>query len=275
MGVKKYKPTSAGLRARVVLDYKEVTTSTPLKSLTLSLNRNAGRNNSGKITVRHREAGVKRLFRIIDFKRSIRGVPALVTDVEYDPYRTAHIARLSYRNGAKAYILCPLGLRVGDEVMAGSGAEIKTGNALPLKDIPVGSIIHNVELHIGKGAQLGRSAGVSITLAAKSDRGAILKLPSGEMRIVNLECYATIGQVGNLDNRNRKLGKAGVSRWLGRRPSVRGSVMNPCDHPHGGGEGKAPVGRSGPRTPWGKPAMGLKTRNKKKTSSKFIIGRRK
>jgi large subunit ribosomal protein L2 len=275
MGVKKYKPTSAGLRARVVLDYSEVTTSSPLKSLTIALSRKAGRNSSGRITVRHREAGVKRLYRVIDFKRSVRGVPAVVTDIEYDPYRTAHIARLSYRDGAKAYILAPLGLRVGDEVMAGPGAEIRIGNALPLKDIPVGSVIHNVELHIGKGAQLGRSAGASITLAAKSDRGAILKLPSGEMRIVNLECYATVGQVGNLDNRNRKLGKAGVSRWLGKRPTVRGSVMNPCDHPHGGGEGKAPVGRSGPRTPWGKPAMGLKTRNKKKTSSKFIIGRRK
>jgi large subunit ribosomal protein L2 len=275
MGVKKYKPTSDGLRSRVVLDYKEITTSTPLKSLTVALNRKSGRNNSGKITVRHREAGVKRLYRMIDFKRSIRGVPAVVTEVEYDPCRTAHIARLSYSNGAKAYILCPVGLRVGDSVMAGSEAEIRPGNALPLKDIPVGSIVHNVELHIGKGAQLGRSAGASITLAAKTDRGAILKLPSGEMRIVHLECYATVGQVGNVDNRNRKLGKAGVSRWLGRRPSVRGSVMNPCDHPHGGGEGRAPVGHAGPRTPWGKPAMGLKTRNKKKTSSKFIIGRKK
>jgi large subunit ribosomal protein L2 len=275
MGVKKYKPTSAGLRARVVLDYQEVTTSTPLKSLTVALSRKAGRNNSGKITVRHREAGVKRLYRIVDFKRSTRGVPAVVTDVEYDPYRTAHIARLSYRDGSKSYILCPVGLRVGDTVMAGPEAEIRPGNALPLKDIPVGSVVHNVELHIGKGAQLGRSAGAAVTLAAKTDRGAIVKLPSGEMRIVNLECYATVGQVGNVDNRNRKLGKAGVSRWLGRRPSVRGAVMNPCDHPHGGGEGKAPVGRSGPMTPWGKPAMGLNTRNKKKPSSKFIIGRRK
>jgi large subunit ribosomal protein L2 len=275
MGVKKYKPTSAGLRARVVLDYQEVTTSTPLKSLTVALSRKAGRNNSGKITVRHREAGVKRLYRIVDFKRSTRGVPAVVTDVEYDPYRTAHIARLSYRDRPKSYILCPVGLRVGDTVMAGPEAEIRPGNALPLKDIPVGSVVHNVELHIGKGAQLGRSAGAAVTLAAKTDRGAIVKLPSGEMRIVNLECYATVGQVGNVDNRNRKLGKAGVSRWLGRRPSVRGAVMNPCDHPHGGGEGKAPVGRSGPMTPWGKPAMGLKTRNKKKPSSKFIIGRRK
>lgn len=275
MAVKKYKPTSAGLRSRVVLDYSEVTTSTPLKSLTVALNRNAGRNHSGKVTVRHREAGVKRLYRIVDFKRSLHGVPAVVTDIEYDPYRTANIARLSYRDGTKAYILCPVGLRVGDKVMSGPGSDIRVGNALPLRDIPVGSVVHNVELHIGKGAQLGRAAGASVTLAAKTDRGAIVKLPSGETRIINLDCYATLGQVGNLDNRNRKLGKAGVSRWLGKRPTVRGAVMNPCDHPHGGGEGKAPVGRSGPRTKWGKPAMGLKTRKDKKPSGKFIIGRRK
>lgn len=275
MVTKKYKPTSAGKRSRQVIDYSLISDVRPEKSLTVTLSRNSGRNNSGKITVRHRSGGVKRLYRIVDYKRQKDGVPGVVATIEYDPHRTSFVSLIKYRDGAKAYVLTPEKARVGDVFESGPDVDIRVGNSLPLEKIPVGTIVHNVELVAGKGGQLARSAGSYATLAAKTDSYAVVKLPSGEVRQINLRCRATVGQVGNLESRNRSLGKAGAARWVGCRPEVRGAVMNPCDHPHGGGEGKAPVGRYAPMTPWGKPALGLKTRNSRKSSSRLIITKRK
>ncbi|SHF09589.1 LSU ribosomal protein L2P [Caldanaerobius fijiensis DSM 17918] len=275
MGIKKYKPTSPGRRFMTVSTFEEITKKEPEKSLTISLNKKAGRNVYGRITVRHRGGGHKRLYRIIDFKRDKDGIPAKVASIEYDPNRTAYIALLHYADGEKRYIIAPYGLQVGDTVMSGENAEIKIGNALPLKNIPVGTIVHNIELVPGKGGQLVRAAGAAAQLIAKEGDYAQLRLPSSEVRMVRLECKATIGQVSNLDHENITLGKAGRSRWLGIRPTVRGSAMNPVDHPHGGGEGKAPIGRPSPVTPWGKPTLGYKTRKKNKPSDKYIVRRRK
>ncbi|MFU2158879.1 MULTISPECIES: 50S ribosomal protein L2 [Caldisericum] len=276
MGLKVYKPITPGLRGRTVLNHKEVITKTePEKSLVEGLRKEGGRNNTGKITVRHRGGGNKRLYRIIDFKRDKDGIPAKVTSIEYDPNRSAYIALLTYADGEKRYIIAPLGLKVGDTVMSGPDAEIKVGNALPLKNIPLGTFIHNIELIPGKGGQIARSAGAAAQLIAKEDEYAQIRMPSNEIRRIRLECKATIGQVGNLDHENVNLGKAGHKRHLGIRPTVRGSAMNPVDHPHGGGEGKAPIGHPGPLTPWGKPTLGYKTRKKKNPSDKYIIKRRK
>ena len=274
MAIKKFKPTSPALRQMTVLVSDEITTNQPEKSLLVSLKKNSGRNAHGKITVRHRGGGNRRKYRIIDFKRNKDGIPAKVATVEYDPNRTANIALLNYADGEKRYILAPVGIKVGDTLMSGPEADIKPGNALALKNMPVGTMIHNVELKPGKGAQLVRSAGVSAQLMAKEGTKALLRLPSGEMRYVSIECKATIGQVGNAEHGNVVIGKAGRVRHMGIRPTVRGSVMNPCDHPHGGGEGRAPIGRSGPVTPWGKPALGYKTRKKNKASNKLIVSRR-
>lgn len=274
MAIKKFKPTSPALRQMTVLVSDEITTNQPEKSLLVSLKKNSGRNAHGKITVRHRGGGNRRKYRIIDFKRNKDGIPAKVATVEYDPNRTANIALLHYADGEKAYILAPVGLEVGTTVLSGPTADIKPGNAMALKDMPVGTVIHNIELKPGKGAQLVRSAGVSAQLMAKEGKKALLRLPSGEMRYVSIECKATIGQVGNVEHGNVVIGKAGRVRHMGIRPTVRGSVMNPCDHPHGGGEGRAPIGRSGPVTPWGKPALGYKTRKKNKASNKLIVSRR-
>ena len=274
MAIKKFKPTSPALRQMTVLVSDEITTNQPEKSLLFSLKKNSGRNAHGKITVRHRGGGNRRKYRIIDFKRNKDGIPAKVATVEYDPNRTANIALLNYADGEKRYILAPVGIKVGDTLMSGPQADIKPGNALALKNMPVGTIIHNIELKPGKGAQLVRSAGVSAQLMAKEGTKALLRLPSGEMRYVSIECKATIGQVGNVEHGNVVIGKAGRVRHMGIRPTVRGSVMNPCDHPHGGGEGRAPIGRSGPVTPWGKPALGYKTRKKNKASNKLIVSRR-
>ena len=274
MAIKKFKPTSPALRQMTVLVSDEITTNQPEKSLLVSLKKNSGRNAHGKITVRHRGGGNRRKYRIIDFKRNKDGIPAKVATVEYDPNRTANIALLNYADGEKRYILAPVGIKVGDTLMSGPEADIKPGNALALKNMPVGTIIHNIELKPGKGAQLVRSAGVSAQLMAKEGTKALLRLPSGEMRYVSIECKATIGQVGNAEHGNVVIGKAGRVRHMGMRPTVRGSVMNPCDHPHGGGEGRAPIGRSGPVTPWGKPALGYKTRKKNKASNKLIVSRR-
>ena len=274
MAIKKFKPTSPALRQMTVLISDEITTNQPEKSLLVSLKKNSGRNAHGKITVRHRGGGNRRKYRIIDFKRNKDGIPAKVATVEYDPNRTANIALLNYADGEKRYILAPVGIKVGDTLMSGPQADIKPGNALALKDMPVGTVIHNIELKPGKGAQLVRSAGVSAQLMAKEGTKALLRLPSGEMRYVSIECKATIGQVGNVEHGNVVIGKAGRVRHMGIRPTVRGSVMNPCDHPHGGGEGRAPIGRSGPVTPWGKPALGYKTRKKNKASNKLIVSRR-
>ena len=274
MAIKKFKPTSPALRQMTVLKSDEITTNQPEKSLLVSLKKNSGRNAHGKITVRHRGGGNRRKYRIIDFKRNKDGIPAKVATVEYDPNRTANIALLNYADGEKRYILAPVGIKVGDTLMSGPEADIKPGNALALKNMPVGTIIHNIELKPGKGAQLVRSAGVSAQLMAKEGTKALLRLPSGEMRYVSIECKATIGQVGNAEHGNVVIGKAGRVRHMGIRPTVRGSVMNPCDHPHGGGEGRAPIGRSGPVTPWGKPALGYKTRKKNKASNKLIVSRR-
>ncbi|QSX07487.1 50S ribosomal protein L2 [Alkalibacter rhizosphaerae] len=274
MGIKKYKPTSAGRRNMSVNTYSEVTTSTPEKSLLAPLKHTAGRNAHGKITVRHKGGGAKRKYRIIDFKRNKDGIKAKVASIEYDPNRSANIALLHYLDGEKRYIIAPLNLKVGDFVESGEGSDIKVGNALPLVNIPVGTIVHNVELKAGKGGQLVRSAGNSAQLMAKENSYAVLRLPSGEMRMVRQECRATVGQVGNADHANVRIGKAGRKRHMGIRPTVRGSVMNPNDHPHGGGEGKAPIGRPGPSTPWGKPALGYKTRKKNKSSDKYIVRRR-
>lgn len=274
MAIKKFKPTSPALRQMTVLVSDEITTNQPEKSLLVSLKKNSGRNAHGKITVRHRGGGNRRKYRIIDFKRNKDGIPAKVATVEYDPNRTANIALLNYADGEKRYILAPVGIKVGDTLMSGPDADIKPGNALALKNMPVGTVIHNIELKPGKGAQLVRSAGVSAQLMAKEGTKALLRLPSGEMRYVSIECKATIGQVGNVEHGNIVIGKAGRKRHMGIRPTVRGSVMNPCDHPHGGGEGRAPIGRSGPVTPWGKPALGYKTRKKNKASNKLIVSRR-
>ena len=274
MAIKKFKPTSPALRQMTVLVSDEITCNQPEKSLLVSLKKNSGRNAQGKITVRHRGGGNRRKYRIIDFKRNKDGIPAKVATIEYDPNRTANIALLHYVDGEKAYILAPVGLEVGTTVLSGPTADIKPGNALALKDMPVGTVIHNIELKPGKGAQLVRSAGVSAQLMAKEGKKALLRLPSGEMRFVSIDCKATIGQVGNIEHGNVVIGKAGRKRHMGIRPTVRGSVMNPCDHPHGGGEGRTSIGRPSPVTPWGKPALGYKTRNKNKASDKLIVSRR-
>ena len=274
MAIKKFKPTSPALRQMTVLVSDEITCNQPEKSLLVSLKKNSGRNAQGKITVRHRGGGNRRKYRIIDFKRNKDGIPAKVATIEYDPNRTANIALLHYVDGEKAYILAPVGLEVGTTVLSGPTADIKPGNAMALKDMPVGTVIHNIELKPGKGAQLVRSAGVSAQLMAKEGKKALLRLPSGEMRFVSIDCKATIGQVGNIEHGNVVIGKAGRKRHMGIRPTVRGSVMNPCDHPHGGGEGRTSIGRPSPVTPWGKPALGLKTRKSKKASNKLIVRRR-
>lgn len=274
MGIKKYKPTSPGLRGMTVSTFEEITKTTPEKTLTAKKSKKAGRNNNGRITVRHQGGGAKQKYRVIDFKRNKDGIPATVKSIEYDPNRSANIALISYADGAKSYILAPNGLKVGDTLMSGKDADIKTGNALKLEDIPVGTIIHNIELKAGKGAQMARSAGVYVQLMAKEGNYVTLRLPSGEMRLVRKECRATVGQVGNLEHEIITIGKAGRKRHMGIRPTVRGSVMNPNDHPHGGGEGKAPIGRTGPMSPWGKPTLGYKTRKKDKQSDKYIVRRR-
>ena len=274
MAIKKFKPTSSALREMTVFISDEVTTNQPEKSLLVPLKKNSGRNVHGKITVRHRGGGNRRKYRIIDFKRNKDGIPAKVATIEYDPNRTANIALLNYADGEKRYILAPVGIKVGDTLLSGPEADIKPGNALALKNMPVGTVVHNIELKAGKGAQLVRSAGVSAQLMAKEGNKALLRLPSGEMRYVSIECKATIGQVGNVEHANETIGKAGRKRHMGIRPTVRGSVMNPNDHPHGGGEGRSPIGRPSPVTPWGKPALGYKTRKKNKASNKLIVSRR-
>ncbi|NWG18691.1 MAG: 50S ribosomal protein L2 [Chloroflexi bacterium] len=273
MPVRKYKPTSAGRRNMSVSTFEEITKTTPEPSLLEPLRKKGGRNNYGRITTRHRGGGHKRHYRRIDFKRDKVGIPATVASIEYDPNRSARIALLHYVDGEKRYILAPLGLNVGDRVMSGAEAEIRVGNALPLRLIPLGSQVHNVELEKGRGGVLVRSAGSSAQVMAKEGQYATLRMPSGEMRQVFIECTATIGQVGNLDHQNVRLGKAGRKRWLGRRPEVRGTVMNPRDHPHGGGEGRAPRGMATPKTRWGKPARGVKTRHNPRTD-RFIVRRR-
>jgi large subunit ribosomal protein L2 len=274
MGIKTFNPYTPSRRNMTCSDFSEITTNKPEKSLVVSLKKNAGRNNQGKITVRHHGGGAKRKYRIIDFKRNKDGIPAVVKTIEYDPNRTANIALIAYADGQKAYIIAPEGLKTGQTVMSGETAEIKVGNCLPLQFIPVGTNIHNIELYPGKGGQMARSAGNSAQLMAKEGKYATLRLPSGEMRMVPIMCRATIGQVGNIEHDLVKIGKAGRKRHMGIRPTVRGSVMNPNDHPHGGGEGKTGIGRPGPVTPWGKPALGLKTRKKKKASNKLIVRRR-
>ena len=274
MAMKLYKPTTPGCRGMSVIDYTVLSKVDPEKSLLAPKNKKAGRNSYGRITVRHRGGGNRQKYRIIDFKRNKVDMPATVKTLEYDPNRSAHIALVEYEDGEKRYIVAPVGLKVGDVVTSGTAVDIKPGNALPLSSIPVGTFIHNVELYPGKGAQLARSAGTMAQLMGKENKLALVRLPSGEMRYVPLGCMATIGQVGNVEHENVKLGKAGRKRHMGWRPTVRGSVMNPCDHPHGGGEGKSPIGRSGPVTPWGKPALGYKTRKKHNRSSQFIVKRR-
>jgi large subunit ribosomal protein L2 len=275
MGIRSYRPYTPGTRQRSVADFAEITRSEPEKSLTVSVHRPKGRNNRGVITCRHRGGGHKRLYRIVDFRRDKRNVPAKVASIEYDPNRNARIALLHYLDGEKRYILHPVGLGVGTTIVAGPESPIEIGNALPLGNIPLGTSVHNVELTPGRGGQIVRAAGASAQVVAKEGAFVTLRLPSGEMRLIRRECYATIGQVGNTEARNLTLGKAGRTRHLGRRPEVRGSVMNPVDHPHGGGEGRAPIGRSGPVTPWGKPALGYKTRKKKKLSDALIVRRRR
>lgn len=274
MAIKKYKPTTPGRRNMTGFTFEEITKKEPEKSLVVSLNRTGGRNAEGRITARHRGGGHKRKYRIIDFKRNKDGIPAKIAAIEYDPNRSARIALLHYVDGEKRYILAPLGLQVGDMVESGPNADIKPGNALPIANIPVGTVIHNIELQPGKGAQMARSAGTSAQLMAKEGAYGTVRLPSGEFRMVLQTCRATIGQVGNVEHENMVVGKAGRSRHLGKRPHVRGVAMNPVDHPHGGGEGRAPIGRPGPVTPWGKPALGSRTR-KKKASDRLIVRRRK
>ena len=274
MGIKTYNPYTPSRRNMTGSDFSEITKSTTEKSLLVSLSKNSGRNNQGKITVRHRGGGAKKKYRIIDFKRNKDGIPATVIGIEYDPNRTANIALISYADGQKAYILAPAGLTDGMKVMNGPEAEVRVGNCLPLANIPVGTQVHNIELHPGKGGQLVRSAGMSAQLMAKEGKYATLRLPSGEMRMVPINCRATVGVIGNGDHSLINIGKAGRKRHMGIRPTVRGSVMNPNDHPHGGGEGKTSIGRPGPCTPWGKPALGLKTRKKNKQSNKLIVRRR-
>lgn len=274
MAIKVYKPTTPGRRSMTVTDYSSLSKVAPEKSLLEPMKKHAGRNSYGRITVRHKGGGNRRKYRVIDFKRDKRDMPAKVLTLEYDPNRSAHIALVQYEDGEKRYILAPNGLKVGHTVMAGENADIKPGNALPMQSIPVGTFIHNVELYPGKGAQLARSAGIMAQLMAKEGVYALVRLPSGELRNVPVSCMATIGQVGNVDHENVKIGKAGRTRHMGIRPTVRGSVMNPCDHPHGGGEGKSPIGRPSPVTPWGKPALGYKTRKNHNRSDKFIVKRR-
>jgi large subunit ribosomal protein L2 len=273
MAIKVYKPTSPGRRGMTSQSLDDITAEEPERSLVVSLKKHAGRNFRGKVTVRHRGGGNKRLYRIIDFKRDKVGIPARVESIQYDPNRSAHIALLVYADGEKRYILAPAELKVGDTVASGPDAELRPGNAMPLANIPLGTTVHNVELQIGRGAQLARSAGCSAQVMAKEGDYATLRLPSGEMRRVHLRCMATIGQVGNVEHGNVKLGKAGRKRWMGWRPAVRGSAMTPRDHPHGGGEGKAPIGHPGPKSPWGKPTLGKKTRVRK-PSDKMIVRRR-
>ena len=274
MAIKFYKPTTPARRQMTVTDYTGLSKVAPEKSLLTVIKANAGRNNTGRITVRHRGGANRRKYRIIDFKRDLKGVPAKVLTLEYDPNRSAHIALVQYETGEKKYIIAPNGLKVGDTISSGAGSDIKPGNALELANIPVGTFVHNVELYAGKGAQLARAAGVMAQLMAKEGAYALLRLPSGELRKVPVNCMATIGQVGNIDHENVSIGKAGRTRHKGIRPTVRGSVMNPCDHPHGGGEGKSPIGRPGPVTPWGKPALGYKTRDKHHRTDKYIVKRR-
>jgi large subunit ribosomal protein L2 len=275
MGIKKYKPTTNGRRGMTTNDFAEITTDKPEKSLLAPLNKKAGRNNQGKITVRHQGGGHKRQYRIIDFKRDKDGIPGRVATIEYDPNRSANIALINYADGEKRYILAPKNLVVGMEIVSGPEADIKVGNALPLANIPVGTTIHNIELKPGRGGQLVRSAGTSAQVLGKEDRYVLVRLNSGEVRMVLATCRATVGQVGNEHHELINIGKAGRSRWMGKRPTVRGSVMNPVDHPHGGGEGRAPIGRKSPMSPWGKPTLGYKTRKKNKASDKFIVRRRK
>ena len=274
MGIRKYKPTSPARRSMSVSTFEEITKTTPERSLLEKVKKNGGRNNVGRLTVRHHGGANTRKYRVIDFKRNKDDVEARVASIEYDPNRTANIALLNYADGEKRYILAPVGLNVGDMVLSGENADIKPGNALKIKNIPVGTLIHNIELQPGKGGQMVRAAGNAAQLMAKEDKYAQVRLPSGEVRYILLECKATIGQIGNLDHENISIGKAGRKRHMGVRPTVRGVVMNPCDHPHGGGEGKAPVGRPGPVTPWGKPALGYKTRDPKNKSNKYIVKRR-
>ena len=271
MGIKKYRPYTPSRRHMTSSSFEEITKKTPEKSLVVTLKKNSGRNNQGKITVRHRGGGYRPKYRIIDFKRNKDGIPAKVVGIEYDPNRTANIALLSYLDGEKRYIIAPEGLKAGDKVMSGETAEIRVGNALKMKDMPVGATIHNIEMKPGKGGQLVRSAGLSAQLMAKEGKYATVKLPSGEMRLLPIDCKATIGSVGNSDHELINIGKAGRKRHMGIRPTVRGSVMNPNDHPHGGGEGRSPIGRPNPCTPWGKPALGYKTRKKNKHSNKYIV----
>ncbi len=273
MGIKKYKPTSPGRRDMTGSTFEEITRAKPHRPLVRGMRKRAGRNSYGRVTVRHRGGGARRRYRVIDFKRDKIGIPAKVESIEYDPNRSARIALLLYADGERRYIVAPLGLRVGDSVMSGPEAELRVGNALPIRNIPVGSQIHNVELEPGRGGQLARSAGVSAQLLAKEGKYAQVRLPSGEVRRIHQNCMATLGQVGNTDHGNVKLGKAGRKRWMGWRPTVRGSAMDPASHPHGGGEGRSPIGMPGPKTPWGKPAMGVKTRRNKRTD-RFIVRRR-
>ncbi|MDX5981179.1 50S ribosomal protein L2 [Exiguobacterium profundum] len=275
MAIKKFKPTTNGRRNMTSLDFAEITTNRPEKSLTEKLSKKGGRNNQGRLTVRHQGGGHKRKYRIIDFKRNKDGVVGRVATIEYDPNRSANIALINYVDGEKRYILAPKGIKVGMEIMSGPEADIKVGNALPLVNIPVGTTIHNIELKPGKGGQLVRAAGASAQIQGRDGKYVIVRLQSGESRLFLGTCRATIGSVGNEEHELVNIGKAGRSRWLGKRPTVRGSVMNPVDHPHGGGEGRAPIGRSGPLTPWGKPALGLKTRKKNKSSDMYILRRRK
>jgi len=274
MAIKKYNPTSPARRFMSVSSFEEITTKTPERSLLTDLRKSGGRNAKGRITVRHRGGGARRKYRIIDFKRNKDGVPAKVATIEYDPNRSANIALLHYADGEKRYILAPVGLKVGAKIESGEDADIRPGNALPISAIPVGTMIHNIEMKPGKGGQLCRGAGTSAQLMAKEGKYSQVRLPSGEVRMIPLAAKATIGQVGNADHENISLGKAGRKRHLGFRPTVRGSAMNPCDHPHGGGEGKSPIGRPGPVTPWGKPTLGYKTRKKKNPNDRFIVKRR-
>lgn len=274
MAIKNYNPTTPSRRNMSVSTFEELSRVEPEKSLLTSLTKNSGRNSYGRITVRHRGGGNRRKYRLIDFRRDKIDMPATVLSIEYDPNRTSYIALVQYEDGEKRYIIAPQGLKVGDKIMSGKAADITVGNTLPLTNIPVGTFIHNIELYPGRGAQIARAAGIMAQLMAKENGYALIRLPSGELRNFRLDCKATIGQVGNLDHENVKIGKAGRKRHMGFRPTVRGSVMNPCDHPHGGGEGKAPIGRPGPVTPWGKPTLGYKTRKKTKASDKFIVKRR-
>ncbi|WP_277678966.1 50S ribosomal protein L2 [Gracilibacillus dipsosauri] len=275
MAIKKYKPTSNGRRGMSVLDFAEITTDTPEKSLLAPLSKRGGRNNQGKLTVRHQGGGHKRKYRIIDFKRDKDGIPGRVATIEYDPNRTANIALIHYADGEKRYILAPKGLQVGQEVVSGPEADIKLGNALPLINIPVGTVVHNIELKPGRGGQLVRSAGSQAQILGREGKYVLVRLSSGEVRLVLATCRATVGQVGNIEHELINVGKAGRSRWKGVRPTVRGSVMNPNDHPHGGGEGRAPIGRKSPMSPWGKPTLGYKTRKRNNSSDKFIVRKRK